>query len=100
MFILIESLINFVVGVIEVLLALRFIFKLFGASMAAPFVKWLYQTTQPLLNPFMNIFPAPQIEGRFLIEFTTLAAIIVYMLFAYLILELISAVRYRSKRYD
>lgn len=99
MFILIESLINFVVGVIELLLVLRFTFKLFGANVAAPFVRWLYETTQPLLNPFRNIFPAPQFEGRFLIEFTTLVAIIVYMLFAYLILELISAVRYRSNRY-
>lgn len=100
MFILIESLINFVVGIVEVLLVLRFIFKLFGASVAAPFVQWLYQTTQPLLNPFRNIFPVPEFEGRFLIEFTTLVAIIVYMLFAYLMLELIAAVRYRSNRYD
>lgn len=93
MFFLIEALLNFIVGIIEIFLVLRFAFKFFGANVATPFVNWLYQTTEPLINPFRNIFPTSQFEGRYHVEFTTLVAIVVYLLFAYLILYLLSTIR-------
>lgn len=88
-----EMIINLVFGIIEVLLGLRFIFRLFGANPASPFVRWLYETSQPLLRPFDNIFPVPVIDGGFVIEFSTLVAIIIYMLIGYLLLEIIKAIK-------
>lgn len=89
-----ETVISFVLGIIELFLILRFFFHLFGANSSAPFVRWLYDMTDPLLNPFRNIFPSPQIGGgAFVVEFTTLVALIVYMFVGYLLLELIAAIR-------
>jgi uncharacterized protein YggT (Ycf19 family) len=88
-----ETIIGLILGVIELFLGLRFIFRLFGANEGTPFVSWLYNMTEPLLNPFRKIFPAPRIDGVYVVEFTTLVALLVYMLVGYLILELVSAIR-------
>lgn len=78
------------IALIEALLGLRFVARLFGASAQAPFIAWLYDNTAPLLVPFQYIFPAPSVNGRFVIEFTTLFAIFVYSFAAYLVLEVVS----------
>lgn len=93
MFRLLETLINLIIGIIEFFLGFRFLFRLFGASPSAPFVSWLYATTEPLLNPFRGMFPAPRIEGGFVIEFTTLVALLLYMFAGYILLELVYAIR-------
>lgn len=87
---LLQDFTYFVITIIEVLLTLRFITKLFGANPQAPFVTWLYENTQPLLAPFMYVFPTPSVKGRFVLEFTTLFAIFVYSFVAYIVLELMS----------
>ena len=86
---LIISLVNIVLAVVQGLLGLRFILRLFGASSGAPFVKWIYSTTQSLLEPFLGMFPAPAIDGGFVIEFTTLFAILAYSLIGYLAMALL-----------
>ncbi len=98
MFWILETLISFILGVIEFFLGFRFLFKLFGASTAAPFVNWLYATTEPLLNPFRGIFPAPQIEGGYVIEFTTLVALLVYLFIGYLLFRLIAVMKNAAVR--
>ncbi|EKD58468.1 MAG: hypothetical protein ACD_56C00116G0001 [uncultured bacterium] len=90
---ILETIISIIFGVVEFFLGFRFLFRLFGASESAPFVRWLYETTEPLLNPFRNMFPAPRIEGVYVVEFTTLVALLIYMLIGYLILELVAAIR-------
>ena len=47
----------FLAGLIDVLVGLRFLLKLFGASAASPFVTLLYSITAPLVAPFAGIFP-------------------------------------------
>lgn len=89
---ILETIISIILGVIEFFLGFRFLFKLFGANSSTPFVRWLYDTTEPLLNPFRNMFPAPKIEGVYVVEFTTLVALLLYMLLGYLILELVRAI--------
>jgi len=74
-----------VTSLVEVMIALRVVLKLFGARTAAPFVMWVYETTAPLLKPFAGMFPSPVLEGGFIIEFSALFALIVYGLVAYLI---------------
>ena len=86
---LIISLVNIVMAIVQSLLGLRFMLRLFGASSGAPFVNWVYSTSQSLLEPFLGMFPAPAIDGGFVIEFTTLFAILAYSLIGYLIVALL-----------
>jgi uncharacterized protein YggT (Ycf19 family) len=83
------TLIQAVMGIIESLIALRVLLKFLGANLAAPFVRWVYQTTQPLVRPFEGMFPSPQVEGGFVLEFSALFAVIAYAIAAYLLLEFI-----------
>jgi hypothetical protein len=70
--------INTFVGITEALLGLRFFLKLLGASDKAPFVAWVYQTSQSILEPFNNMFPSPSLGNVFVIEFNAIFAMIVY----------------------
>lgn len=77
---------NLVFGIIEALLALRFIFKLFAANSQAPFVDWLYTTTDSINSPFREIFHSAVIDGQFVFDVTTLVSMILYGLFFSLII--------------
>ncbi|MFA6048157.1 MAG: YggT family protein [Parcubacteria group bacterium] len=96
MFEIVRTLVNIVFGVIEFLLALRFIFKFFVVNISAPFVAWVYSATAGLVSPFARIVPNLNLAG-FVIDFTTLAALVVYSLIGYLILEIFS---YTGSRYN
>src|SRR4030042_3331287 len=74
---------NLIVASIEALLGLRVILKFFGANPNSQFANWLYETTYPLLYPFKNIFPNPEIKGAFIIEFTTLFALLLFAFIYY-----------------
>ena len=91
---LIAILINLITGLIEGLLGLRIILKLFGASTAAPFVRWVFETTQPLLAPFIGMFPSPKLPEGFVIEFSALFALMVYTFIGYLATELLETLIY------
>lgn len=88
---LLKELAIMVFGLVEVLLVFRFVLKLFAANPGAPFVAWVYETTAPLLQPFLFAFPTPSAKGGFTLEFTTLFAVFVYALAGYLIQELLEA---------
>lgn len=75
-------------GVLEGLLAIRFILKLLGANPAAGFASFIYNMTAPFLSPFAGIFGTPQSNGSVL-ELHTLVAIVVYALVAWLIARVI-----------
>ena len=98
MFGIVRTLVNLVIGIIEFLLLLRFIFKFFVANMGTPFVAWIYSTTASLVSPFAKIVPDLKL-GQFVIDFSTLVALIVYVFVGYLILQAFSYVspRYRSR---
>jgi uncharacterized protein YggT (Ycf19 family) len=82
----------YVLGFIEVLLAFRFFFRLFGASTASGFVSMIYAITYPLIAPFRGIFPTPGISQSAL-EFYTIIAGIVYALLAYGLVKLLQLVK-------
>ena len=67
-----------IVGFIDVLIAIRFVLKLFGAN-PAPFVRFMYDVTWPLVAPFHGIFNTTQ-EGRSILEPESLVAIAIYTL--------------------
>jgi len=81
--------IDFFVGIVEVALGMRLLLKLLGANPTAGFVGWVYATTAPLLQPFAGMFPSPIIERGFILEFSTLFAMIIYAIFGWLLIELI-----------
>jgi len=95
MFGIIRTFVNIVVGVIEFLLSLRFIFKFFAVNSGTPFVAWLYDATASLVSPFARILPDLELGG-FVIDFSILVALIIYVLVGYLILQIFS---YGSRYY-
>src|ERR1700730_14787239 len=76
-----------VVGFIDVLIAIRFLLKLFGAN-PAPFVRFMYDVTWPLVAPFHGIFNTAQ-EGRSILEPESLVAMAIYALIGWGIVSLI-----------
>ena len=43
-------------GILEALVALRFVLRLIGANPANAFVDWVYQWSTPVVAPFSGIF--------------------------------------------
>ncbi len=79
------NLLNFFTSVVEGFLALRFLFKLFGANAGSGFVQWVYDMSEVLLAPFRGIFPTTVVENRYVLEFSTLFAMLMYAVIALLI---------------
>jgi hypothetical protein len=48
--------VGLIVGVIDILIAARFLGKLFGASAQSAFVSFIYTVSGPLVAPFQGIF--------------------------------------------
>ncbi len=53
------TIVYFLAGVAEALLALRIVFRLLGANPGSGFVAGVYNFSQPLVNPFAGIFNQP-----------------------------------------
>jgi len=77
----------YILGIIEVLLALRFILKLMAANPSAGFSSFIYSVSHFLAAPFISVFRYTQVEGS-VIEWTTLLAMAVYWLVAWGIIRL------------
>ena len=88
MFGIVRTLVNIVFGIIEFLLSLRFIFKFFAVNSSTPFVTWIYSVTASLVSPFARILPDGKISV-FVIDFTTLAALVAYAIAGWLILMIV-----------
>ena len=85
----------YVFGVIEVLIAIRFVFKLLGANAAAGFVQFIYGVSGFFVAPFNAIFGTQRVSGA-TFEWSALVAIIIYALIAWGIVALIRAVSPRE----
>ena len=75
-------------GIVEGLLAIRFVLRLLGANEAAGFARFIYGATGPFVAPFNNLFANPGGSGTVL-ELNTIVAIVVYMLLAWLIAKVV-----------
>jgi hypothetical protein len=67
----------YLLGLLEVLLAARFFFKLTAANSAAGFVIFINGITGPFVFPFNGIFPVPR-DGNNVFDTNILVAMIVY----------------------
>lgn len=86
------NLLNFFTAVVESFLGLRFLLKLFGANDTNGFVSWVYEMSDVLLEPFRGIFPAKVFENQYVLEFSTLFAMLMYAIIALLLMWLITAI--------
>lgn len=73
---------------IEVILAFRFLLKLFGANAAAGFTNFIYSISSIFASPFFNVIRSPEANGS-VIEWSTLLAMLVYWVIAWGIVKLI-----------
>ncbi|MCK9415199.1 MAG: YggT family protein [Candidatus Dojkabacteria bacterium] len=88
----IEYIIYFIFGLLNILLAFRFILKLTGASTSSIFVNFIYDLSRVLILPFEGIFnrgTAQIMESTSIFEPATIVAIIVYAVLAWGIVKLI-----------
>ena len=83
-------------GILEALLALRFVLKLIGANEASPFAIFIYGFTKLFLWPFAGLTGTPA-AGAMVLEFTTLIAMVVYALIAWAIERIIFVIFYRPR---
>jgi hypothetical protein len=78
----------YITGLIEAILAFRFILKLLGANPAAGFSSFIYGMSYPFAVPFLNVFRITHVRGS-VFEWTTLLAMLVYWLIAWGIVKLL-----------
>ena len=69
--------VGFIVGAVDILIAARFLGKLFGASSHTAFVNFIYQVTGPLVAPFTGIFGDTGSKTN-TFETASLVALVVY----------------------
>jgi len=77
----------YILGIVEVLLAFRFVLKLLGANPAAGFSSFIYGITYIFATPFLSVFRITYVEGS-IFEWTTILAIVVYWILAMGIIKL------------
>lgn len=87
---MILGMLNLLIAFAEGVIGLRILLKLMGASSAAPFVRWVYDTSKPLLYPFEGMFPSSNLNSvPFTIEFSAIFALFAYMFLGYILQEAI-----------
>ena len=77
----------YILGLIEILLAFRFVLKLLGANAGAGFTSFIYGVTHIFAAPFISVFRISYAQGS-IFEWTTLLAMLVYLIIAWGIIKL------------
>jgi uncharacterized protein YggT (Ycf19 family) len=88
-----KSLTKIVLGVIEFFIGLRLVLRFFGANPKTPFVEWIYDTSNPLVAPFRDMFPSAKVGAMFTVEFNALIAVLFYIFIAHIFLSLAERIR-------
>lgn len=82
--------IYFLVGALEVLLALRFCLRLFGANRENTFAQVIYGFSKPFVAPFSTLFISPVFgRGSDVFDVNLLIAIAVYAILGWLAVRLV-----------
>jgi len=89
---LLDRLLYIFLTVAEALLLLRFILKLFAANSSVGFVQWVYDTSGVLLDPFRGIFPDHVFKSTFVLDLSTLFAMIIYAVIVMVLLYIVDLV--------
>lgn len=78
----------FLLGLVEVLLAFRFVLRLLGANAAAGFTSFIYGVTYIFAAPFLSVFRVTKVIAGSYFEWTTLLAMLVYWVVAFGLIKL------------
>lgn len=90
------NVVYFLFGLIQVVLALRFVMLLLGANQDAGFVQMIMALSAPFMAPFIAVFGTTVMNGS-VFEWSALLAVVMYALLAWGVVALIEAV---SPRYS
>jgi len=82
------AVVGFIAGVVDILIAARFLGKLFGASAQSAFVSFIYTVSGPLVAPFQGIFGNGGSKANSF-ETADLVAIVAYAVIAWGLVMLI-----------
>ena len=83
-------------GLLEALLGLRFLLKLVAANADNPFASLLYSVTGAFLAPFAGLTGTPA-AGGMVLEVSTLIAMVVYALLAWVLERIVWVMFYRPR---
>ena len=78
-------------NILQFLLALRLVLVFLGANASAPLLAWFYDFTGRLVGPFSGAFPDIAI-GFFVLELSTIFAMIGYAIIAWIIFRILSLI--------
>jgi uncharacterized membrane protein len=90
------QLIWLLVGILEAVIGLRVVFKLIGVNAANSFAAFLYNVTGLFVAPFASLTRAPAAAGM-VFEFSSLIAMIVYLLIAWALERMVYVIFYRPR---
>lgn len=83
-------------GLLEILLGLRFVLRLFGANPQNEFARFINNLSAPFMAPFSTLFISPTSDtGANIFDVNIVIAIIVYALLSYLMVSLIRFIFYQ-----
>ncbi len=77
----------YILALIEILLAFRFVLKMTAANSSAGFTSFIYGITWPFAQPFISVFRLTVVQGS-VFEWTTLLGMFVYFVIAWGIIKL------------
>jgi uncharacterized membrane protein len=83
-------------GILEVLLALRILLKLIAANASSPIAAFIYSFTDIFLVPFAGLTPTPS-AGGMVLEISTIFAMFIYALIGWAIERVIWLLFYRPR---
>lgn len=86
------NIVYIVLGIIEILLFLRFALTLAGANAGSQFAHALYRWSAPFVAPFRGIFNINEVVGRARFEYEALIAMVVYALIAVIIVMILRTI--------
>jgi YggT family protein len=82
-------------GILEILLVLRFVLRLFGANPQNEFARLINNLSAPFIAPFSTLFISPTSEGGAnIFDVNIVIAIIAYALLSYLLVSLVRFIFY------
>jgi len=82
----------YILGLVEVLLAFRFVLRLLGANPNSGFTSLIYGISGPFALPFRGVVGASDL-GSSVMEWSTLIAMVVYLIVAYGLVKLFQLVK-------
>jgi hypothetical protein len=83
-------------GLLEALLALRFVLKLIAANPESPIAAMIYSFTSLFLLPFAGLTGTPS-AGGMVLEISTVIAMVIYALIAWGLVKLLTVFFYRPR---